>query len=156
MSAFPVALIDSSRLSLHRVDNEENSFAPVSIAAITVKPVVVVPFWAVVLSVQNFDLIQTTFLSAMGYAVTPICCTLTSFYNSMNWIATAGSRDNFIKVWDLTQAVGSNPSGGFPPMIYSVRSSNVNRVRWRPGFVSSSLLPLINSVSPAFRAALQP
>ncbi|KAA3671872.1 WD repeat-containing protein 24, partial [Paragonimus westermani] len=51
-----------------------------------------------------------------------------------NWLATAGSGDHLIKVWNFNQ-VASGQSG-CPSIIYTVRTSNVSRVRWRPGFVS--------------------
>ncbi|TGZ70839.1 hypothetical protein CRM22_002973 [Opisthorchis felineus] len=50
---------------------------------------------------------------------------------SRNWLATAGAVDHLIKVWNFSQL----PSGqsACPPVVYTVRTSNVSRVRWRPG-----------------------
>ncbi|TPP58312.1 WD repeat-containing protein 24, partial [Fasciola gigantica] len=49
-----------------------------------------------------------------------------------NWLATAGAGDHLIKVWNFDQPA-PGPSG-CPSLLYSVRTSNVSRVRWRPSF----------------------
>lgn len=54
--------------------------------------------------------------------------------NSRNWLATAGARDHLIKVWNLNSPSGQS-SVTCPSVLYTVRTSNVNRVRWRPTFV---------------------
>ncbi|KAH8855075.1 GATOR complex protein WDR24 [Schistosoma japonicum] len=52
-----------------------------------------------------------------------------------NWLATAGARDHLTKVWNLSSPSGLS-SVSCPNVIYTVRTSNVNRVRWRPGFMT--------------------
>uniref|UniRef100_A0A5K3FE05 GATOR2 complex protein WDR24 n=1 Tax=Mesocestoides corti TaxID=53468 RepID=A0A5K3FE05_MESCO len=42
-----------------------------------------------------------------------------------NWLATAGGRDNMIKVWDLNRSC--------PTAVYSLRAKNTGHVRWRLG-----------------------
>lgn len=50
-----------------------------------------------------------------------------AFY-SRNWFATAGGRDNTIKVWDLNKTS--------PTTVYSLRTKNTGNIRWRVGEVS--------------------
>ncbi|KAK4473063.1 hypothetical protein MN116_004255 [Schistosoma mekongi] len=52
-----------------------------------------------------------------------------------NWLATAGARDHLTKVWNLSSPSGVS-SVSCPNVIYTVRTSNVNRVRWRPAFMT--------------------
>ncbi|CAH8496141.1 unnamed protein product [Schistosoma rodhaini] len=52
-----------------------------------------------------------------------------------NWLATAGARDHLIKVWNLNSPSGQS-SVTCPSVLYTVRTSNVNRVRWRPTFMT--------------------
>ncbi|CAH8478583.1 unnamed protein product [Heterobilharzia americana] len=54
---------------------------------------------------------------------------------SCNWLATAGARDHLIKVWNLSSSSGQG-SVTCPNVIYTVRTTNVNRVRWRPTFMT--------------------
>ncbi|VDM31435.1 unnamed protein product [Hydatigera taeniaeformis] len=48
-------------------------------------------------------------------------------WNSLdrNWFATAGGRDNTIKVWDLNKTS--------PTTVYSLRTKNTGNIRWRVG-----------------------
>ncbi|KAL5105302.1 GATOR complex protein WDR24 [Taenia crassiceps] len=59
-----------------------------------------------------------------------------------NWFATAGGRDNTIKVWDLNKTS--------PTTVYSLRTKNTGNIRWRVGettqLISSCSLSLDLSI----------
>ncbi|CDS38078.1 WD repeat protein 24 putative [Echinococcus multilocularis] len=59
-----------------------------------------------------------------------------------NWLATAGGRDNTIKVWDLNKTS--------PTTVYSLRTKNTGNIRWRVGettqLISSCSLSLDLSI----------
>ncbi|KAF5398039.1 hypothetical protein PHET_08679 [Paragonimus heterotremus] len=61
-----------------------------------------------------------------------------------NWLATAGSGDHLIKVWSFNQVAPGQSR--CPLVIYTVRTSYVSRVRWRPGFVTQ----LVSSCNQTF------
>ncbi|CAH8459166.1 unnamed protein product [Dicrocoelium dendriticum] len=61
-----------------------------------------------------------------------------------NWLATAGVADHLIKVWNFDQTTSGQ--SGCPSVVYTVRTSNVTRIRWRPG----SLTQLVSSCNQTF------
>ncbi|KAL3311941.1 Isocitrate dehydrogenase [NAD] subunit gamma 1, mitochondrial, partial [Cichlidogyrus casuarinus] len=73
------------------------------------------------------------------------------------WLATSGSRDFLIKVWDLAPG-HMQQSGGFMsvrPLITSpsarlahvIRTSRVNRIKWRPGSATLNQIASTSSTS---------